>query len=134
MNYYLKIYVKIHSLEIHVCPIYQNQKSRSNLTFTWKAVYIVCYLLDLSESRLPITFRFLILVLIIRTSKIIWFFRESEEVEQMSSPLIILCENMIRMKGKVEMESTSVLGNTTKERTRNALPALKAGRHRFIGC
>lgn len=46
--------------------------------------------------------------------KIIWFFRESEEVEQMSSPLIILSENMIRMGGKVETKSTTVLGNTTK--------------------
>lgn len=40
--------------------------------------------------------------------KIIWIFREcEEEVGQMSSPLIVLRENMIRMKRKVEKESTS---------------------------
>lgn len=33
----------------------------------------------------------------------------------MSSPLIILCENMIRMRGEVETKGTGVLENTTKE-------------------
>lgn len=50
-------------------------------------------------------------VIMMRT--IIWFFRDSEEVEQVSSPPIILYENMNRMRGNVETKSTSVLGNTT---------------------
>lgn len=41
---------------------------------------------------------------IIMMWKIICFFRESEEVEQVSSPLIILSENMNRMRGNVKTE------------------------------
>lgn len=34
-------------------------------------------------------------------------FRECEDVEQVSSPLIVLYKNMIRRRGKIERKSTS---------------------------
>lgn len=52
---------------------------------------------------------------IIMLWKIIYFFRECKEVEQISSILIMLCENMMRMrrKGETKRVLASVLGHTT---------------------